>query len=185
MVLVANELRRAHGPSFLVETLYERALQTGQHLCDREHTNAGEVYALRQKGAFVLLAIDADPALRYQRIQARNSETDQISFETFLENEAREMTSKDPHHQNCAPASNSLITFSGMMRIFRPCTSRLRSRKPIVASEKCAMEDAVNRGYIRPTWDEYFMEVANAIAKRATCDRGRSGCVIARNRRSW
>lgn len=36
--------------------------------------------------------------------------------------------------------------------------------------------------YIRPTWDEYFMEVANTIAKRATCDRGRSGCVIARNR---
>ncbi len=36
--------------------------------------------------------------------------------------------------------------------------------------------------YIRPSWDEYFMEVANAIAKRATCDRGRSGCVIARNR---
>ena len=40
------------------------------------------------------------------------------------------------------------------------------------------MEDS----YIRPTWDEYFMEVANAIAKRATCDRGRSGCVIARDR---
>ncbi len=35
--------------------------------------------------------------------------------------------------------------------------------------------------YRRPTWDEYFMEVANAIAKRATCDRGRSGCVIAKN----
>lgn len=34
--------------------------------------------------------------------------------------------------------------------------------------------------YRRPTWDEYFMEVANTIAKRATCDRGRSGCVIAR-----
>lgn len=35
--------------------------------------------------------------------------------------------------------------------------------------------------YHRPTWDEYFMEVANAIAKRATCDRGRSGCVIAKD----
>lgn len=33
--------------------------------------------------------------------------------------------------------------------------------------------------YSRPSWDEYFMEVCNAIAKRATCDRGRSGCVIA------
>ncbi|MCK9617830.1 MAG: cytidine/deoxycytidylate deaminase family protein [Lentimicrobiaceae bacterium] len=36
--------------------------------------------------------------------------------------------------------------------------------------------------YIRPSWDEYFMEVAQTIAKRATCDRGRSGCVIARNK---
>jgi dCMP deaminase len=40
------------------------------------------------------------------------------------------------------------------------------------------MEEA---GYVRPTWDEYFMEVCNAISKRATCDRGRSGCVIARD----
>ena len=36
--------------------------------------------------------------------------------------------------------------------------------------------------YIRPSWDEYFMEVANSISKRATCDRGRSGCVIAKDR---
>jgi dCMP deaminase len=35
--------------------------------------------------------------------------------------------------------------------------------------------------YLRPSWDEYFMEVASSIAKRATCDRGRSGCVIARD----
>ena len=36
--------------------------------------------------------------------------------------------------------------------------------------------------YVRPSWDDYFLEVAHAIAKRATCDRGRSGCVIARNK---
>ena len=35
--------------------------------------------------------------------------------------------------------------------------------------------------YQRPSWDEYFMEVCEAIAKRATCDRGRSGCVIAKD----
>ncbi len=34
--------------------------------------------------------------------------------------------------------------------------------------------------YIRPTWDQYFMEVMEAISKRATCGRGRSGCVIAK-----
>lgn len=36
--------------------------------------------------------------------------------------------------------------------------------------------------YVRPSWDEYFMEISKTVAKRATCDRGRSGCVIARDR---
>lgn len=36
--------------------------------------------------------------------------------------------------------------------------------------------------YIRPSWDEYFMELANTVAKRATCDRGRSGCVIVKDK---
>ncbi|MDR2842679.1 MAG: cytidine/deoxycytidylate deaminase family protein [Spirochaetaceae bacterium] len=35
--------------------------------------------------------------------------------------------------------------------------------------------------YKRPSWDEYFMEVCEAISRRATCDRGRSGAVIARD----
>jgi dCMP deaminase len=39
-----------------------------------------------------------------------------------------------------------------------------------------------NEKYIRPSWDEYFMEIANTVAKRATCDRGRSGCVIAKGK---
>lgn len=34
----------------------------------------------------------------------------------------------------------------------------------------------------RPSWDEYFMEITRAVAKRATCDRGRSGCTIVRNK---
>ena len=34
----------------------------------------------------------------------------------------------------------------------------------------------------RPSWDDYFLEVANTVATRATCDRGRSGCVIAKDK---
>lgn len=32
--------------------------------------------------------------------------------------------------------------------------------------------------HLRPTWDEYFLAILDATAARATCDRGRSGCVI-------
>ncbi len=34
----------------------------------------------------------------------------------------------------------------------------------------------------RPSWDEYFMEMANSVSKRATCDRGKSGCVITKDK---
>ena len=44
------------------------------------------------------------------------------------------------------------------------------------------MTDSGQEPYIRPSWDEYFMEIVHAVAKRATCDRGRGGCVIARDR---
>ncbi|OQX72638.1 MAG: cell division protein DedD [Bacteroidetes bacterium 4484_249] len=39
-----------------------------------------------------------------------------------------------------------------------------------------------NTKHIRPSWDEYFLDLANTVSKRATCDRGRSGCVIVRNK---
>ena len=39
-----------------------------------------------------------------------------------------------------------------------------------------------DKNYKRPSWDEYFLEVSGTVAKRATCDRGRSGCVIARDK---
>lgn len=35
----------------------------------------------------------------------------------------------------------------------------------------------------RPSWDEYFMGLAQYVGTRATCDRGRSGCVIVRDKR--
>ncbi len=40
---------------------------------------------------------------------------------------------------------------------------------------------STKKPYRRPSWDEYFMEVCEAISQRATCDRGRSGCVIAKD----
>src|SRR3989344_6936165 len=34
----------------------------------------------------------------------------------------------------------------------------------------------------RPSWDEYFINIANEVSKRATCDRGKSGCVIVKDK---
>ncbi|MCW4020400.1 MAG: cytidine/deoxycytidylate deaminase family protein [Candidatus Bathyarchaeota archaeon] len=35
----------------------------------------------------------------------------------------------------------------------------------------------------RPSWDEYFINLCKAVAQRATCDRGRTACIIVKDRR--
>ena len=36
--------------------------------------------------------------------------------------------------------------------------------------------------YTRPSWDEYFLGLMDEVGKRATCDRGRSGCLVVRGK---
>ena len=102
MVMVANELRTHNSPSFITDELYKEAVQEGKNAIIESIRTFGEIDSLRKTDDFVLLAIDADPKVRYQRIVKRNSETDQISFDTFLDNEAREMTATDANKQNLA-----------------------------------------------------------------------------------
>jgi dephospho-CoA kinase len=100
MVIVANDLRAKHSPSYIVDKLYERALLSGNSCVIESIRTPGEIDSLREKGNFVLFAVDAKPEKRFERIIERNSETDRISFLTFIENEQREMNSDDPNKQN-------------------------------------------------------------------------------------
>jgi len=100
MVLVANDLRAKYSPAFIIEELYREAVAAGKDCVIESIRTPGEVDALRRVPGFTLLAVDAEPKIRYSRIFSRGSETDLIDYQTFLANEAREMNSDDPNHQN-------------------------------------------------------------------------------------
>ncbi len=181
MVSVANELRSKHGPSYIVEQLHDQAVKNGSNAIIESIRTSGEIDALRQRGGFFLLAVDADARIRYQRVLQRGSETDNIDYETFIANENREMSGIDPATQNlmkCIESADFALDNNGTFQQLFDQIERIMSE----------MEDrikALKSGlpYRRPSWDEYFMEVAGTVAKRATCDRGRSGCVIVRDKR--
>ena len=100
MTTLANRLRAENSPSFITDELFKEALLKSEDAIIESIRTPGEIESLRKKGRFFLFAVDAEPTTRYQRIVERASETDKISHETFLANEAREMNSTDPNKQN-------------------------------------------------------------------------------------
>lgn len=86
---VANDLRKAHGPSFVIESLYAQAALAGGDAVLESIRALGEAEFLKGKGA-LLFAVDADRHLRYERIVLRGSATDKIDFSTWVEQEERE-----------------------------------------------------------------------------------------------
>ena len=118
MVSVANELRAQHSPGYIAEQLFERAKQSGKNCIIESIRTPGEIESLHKLGDFTLFAVDAKPELRYERIVLRASETDHISFETFLDNEKREMQSTDPNKQNlsrCIEMADYVFENNGTM----------------------------------------------------------------------
>ncbi len=100
MTFVANALRKNHTPSYIVDQLYEMAVRDGKDAVIESIRTPGEISSLRSKASFTLFAVDADQKVRYNRIAIRGSETDSVSFDTFVMNEQREMNSTDPNKQN-------------------------------------------------------------------------------------
>lgn len=118
MVIVANDLRKTFSPSYLIEQLYKEAISSGYDCVIESIRTPGEVNSLRKVEHFILLAIDADRETRYKRIVCRGSETDNIDFNTFVENENREMNSDDENKQNirkCIEMADLIIYNDGTL----------------------------------------------------------------------
>jgi dephospho-CoA kinase len=97
MRLVANEMREAHGNDFLVTHYLKKIKEEGtENAVIESIRTTAEAETLRANGG-VLIAIDADQEVRYVRVQKRRSESDQVSFEQFVEHEALEANDPNPH----------------------------------------------------------------------------------------
>lgn len=118
MVITANDLRKKNSPSFIVEELYNEAKSQGKNAIIESIRTPGEVDFLKDQGQFILLAVDADPKVRYERIKQRKSSTDDVDFKTFLANEEREFITTDPNKQNlkkCIDMSDKVLINNGSM----------------------------------------------------------------------
>lgn len=172
MLIVANDLREKYSPSYIAEKLYEKAKNETKNCVIESLRSIGEVEALKNKGTFYLIGINADIKTRYERIKQRRSVSDNVTFEEFVEDEKLETTSQDPAKSNvlrCIELADFKLKNDGTLEDLNKEIDRIYTE--------------IKTKSPRPSWDEYFMEIAKTVALRATCDRGKSGCVIAKDKR--
>lgn len=100
LINLANQLRSKYGSWAIVQLLYQQAKQQNENAIIESLRSVWEVQELKKNTDFILLAVDADPQTRYQRILQRKSTKDQVSRETFLQQEHSEMQNSDPNKQN-------------------------------------------------------------------------------------
>ena len=97
MRIVANDLRREHGNDYIVAFFLDRAKKTGDKKVVIDSLRAlAEAETLKKAGG-ILITVDADQEVRFERVQKRRSESDKVSFEEFAKHEELEMNDPDPH----------------------------------------------------------------------------------------
>lgn len=96
---VANDLRKLYGPEYVIQSLYDEAITVGRDAIIESVRAIGEATFLKEHGAFVV-AVDADRMIRYNRIIARASATDKVSFEEFCAQEDRELAQTEAYDMN-------------------------------------------------------------------------------------
>jgi dephospho-CoA kinase len=94
---MANELRATHGDDYLVRAALSEVREVAKaHMIVESIRTVAEAETLKRAGG-ILLAVDADVSIRYNRIVGRGSSSDHVSFDEFVRHEALEMNDPDPH----------------------------------------------------------------------------------------
>jgi dephospho-CoA kinase len=98
---VADDLRKNFSPGYIMEELLAEQKRDGVNGVIESIRALGEIELLRKNAEnFHLLAVDATPELRYGRIYARKSTTDNVTYEEFLTYEKTEMSNTEPWKMN-------------------------------------------------------------------------------------
>lgn len=99
LTIVGNDLRKTGGPTFIFEELVKQAKAHGKDAVVESVRAVAEAKYIKLHGG-VVLGVDAEPKIRYERIVRRGAETDHVSYERWREQEMNESNPDDPTKQD-------------------------------------------------------------------------------------
>jgi dCMP deaminase len=129
------------------------------------------VDALLRRPFFLLVSVDAPVSVRWQRFKDRCA-ANQLTPPTL-----EEFVLRNDEHL-FAPRT-------GLGALFQRAQLKLLNSTASIGSLRDAIRslDLTNEARLRPSWDQYFMQLADLAALRSNCMKRRVGCCVVREKR--
>lgn len=173
LIKKGNALREEFGPAILAKKVLLRMEGDRNYVVDSIR-NSSEVDELKKSHGFFLFYITAPPETRFGRMHERKREGDPITYDAFLHIEEIERKSSDATHQSfidaISKADKKIVNDADPQRFYDQIDRVLGE-----ISEEFKLN--------RPSWDEYFMNIAKVVASRSNCVKRKVAAVIVKDKR--
>ncbi|KAK9245181.1 cytidine deaminase-like protein [Lipomyces tetrasporus] len=149
---------------FVTKRWRERFVTTNIHTVETVET-------LSPRPFFLLIAVQSPTMVRYDRYKAKRKVLGEqpMSLETF--------TKKSDYDLYASPNALTPLMYKSRLQILNA------SQSIELLYVKLSNLNLWDELRLRPSWDAYFMELANLAARRSNCMKRRVGCVLVRGKR--
>ena len=173
LIKKGNELREKHGPAVLAKKISEKLSRDRNYVIDSIR-NVHEAKELMKLKDFTLVYVTAPAKIRFERMKLRARENDPKDYVEFLGLEETERKNKDDKKQNIEQ------------------TAKLAKKTIVNEDDFSKLHDDVDHllaelsgefKVARPSWDEYFMNIAQVVATRSNCMKRKVAAIIVKDKR--
>ena len=166
---LGSNLRERFGPGVLAQRALAMVDENKDYVISSIGT-VGEVLVLKKHPNFTLVFVDAPLRIRWNRLKIRNREKDPKTYKDFKTIELRQSKGGGKHYR----------AFDDVRKIADIILVNDKSLKNAYSKMDRITNDIRHK---RPSWDDYFISIVNAVGLRGTCDRGKSGALFVKDNR--
>ena len=172
LIPLGNELRAKYGASVLAQRALAQ-LKDGENHVITSIRNSEEANLILESDEAILINVVAPDRERLRRLIARDRENDPKTLEDLRAKEKQE-SSDDPNAQQ-------------LHKVRKMATVTLRNDGTLEQLQEKV--DKLVKDYLyklqpsRPSWDAYFMNVAEIIRLRSTCLSAKKGTVLIKDKK--
>ncbi|MBN2122146.1 AAA family ATPase [Candidatus Micrarchaeota archaeon] len=168
-----NELREKLGPSALAEKTIEKLGKDRNYAIDSIR-NEAEAKKIKSLNNSFIIYVTAPAETRFERMKERGRESDPKTLEAFTKIEELELKNEEKTKQSLKDAfevaDRKLINDSSMESLEEKIGHLLSEFSTEFKDE-------------RPSWDEYFMNIAREVASRSNCMKRKVAAIIVKDKR--